>query len=136
MVGSVGDGRALGVAAGILKPDVIVLDIAMPILNGLEARRQVKQMLLAVKLIYLTMNSDAHVAAEAFGRGASGFLLKSSRHVPSQNWYWRFGERCRAKPICLRPCRVARSILCDGSTRNRSMKTNVSPIGSWRYCSC
>ncbi|MGC1647510.1 MAG: response regulator transcription factor [Candidatus Sulfotelmatobacter sp.] len=77
VVGSVGDGRALVRAACKLKPDVIVLDIAMPILNGLDAGRQVKQMLPAVKLIYLTMNSDAHVAAEAFGCGASAFLLKT-----------------------------------------------------------
>jgi len=77
VVGSVGDGRALLRSAGILKPDVIVLDIAMPVLNGLEAGRQVKQMLPAVKLVYLTMNSDAQVAAEAFASGASGFLLKT-----------------------------------------------------------
>lgn len=77
VVGVVSDGRALVRASGELKPDVIVLDIAMPLLNGLDAGRQVKQVRPAVKLIYLTMNPDADVAAEAFARGASGYLLKT-----------------------------------------------------------
>jgi len=77
VVGVVGDGRALVSAASELKPDVIVLDIAMPILNGLDAGRQVKKILPDVKLIYLTMNPDAEVAAEAFACGASGYLLKT-----------------------------------------------------------
>lgn len=77
VVGAVSDGRALVRAAIELKPDVIVLDIAMPILNGLDAGRQVKKMLPAVKLVYLTMNTDVEVAAEAFERGASGYLLKT-----------------------------------------------------------
>jgi len=77
VVGVVSDGRALVRAAGELKPDVIVLDIAMPVLNGLDAGRQVKEILPAVKLVYLTMNPDADVAAEAFTRGASGYLLKT-----------------------------------------------------------
>jgi DNA-binding NarL/FixJ family response regulator len=77
IVGVVGDGRALVHAAAKLKPEVVVLDVAMPILNGLDAGRQVKEMLPAVKLVYLTMNPDADVAAEAFARGASGYLLKT-----------------------------------------------------------
>ncbi len=77
VVGVVGDGRALIHAAADLKPDVIVLDIAMPILNGLDAGRQVRKILPLVKLVYLTMNPDASVAAEAFNRGASGYLLKT-----------------------------------------------------------
>jgi len=77
VVGVVADGRALVRAAGELKPDVIVLDVAMPILNGLDAGRQVKEMLPSVKLVYLTMNPDPEVAAEAFSRGASGYLLKT-----------------------------------------------------------
>jgi DNA-binding NarL/FixJ family response regulator len=77
VVGVVSDGRALVRATIELKPDVIVLDIAMPILNGLDAGRQVKKILPAVKLVYLTMNPDADVAAEAFAREASGYLLKT-----------------------------------------------------------
>ena len=77
VIGTVSDGRALVHAASELKPDVIVVDVAMPVLNGLDAGQQVKEMLPAVKLVYLTMNPDAAVAAEAFERGASGYLLKT-----------------------------------------------------------
>jgi DNA-binding NarL/FixJ family response regulator len=73
----VSDGRALVRAAERLRPDVVVIDIAMPILNGLDAGRQLKEILPNVKLVYLTMNTDADVAAEAFRRGASGYLLKT-----------------------------------------------------------
>jgi len=77
VVGIVGDGRSLVRTAAELRPDVVVIDIAMPILNGLDAGRQLKEMLPAIKLIYLTMNPDVEVAAEAFRRGASGYLLKT-----------------------------------------------------------
>jgi DNA-binding NarL/FixJ family response regulator len=78
IVGQVSDGRALVAAAETLRPDVIVLDISMPLLNGLEAGRQIKQKLRDVKLVFLTMNEDADIAAEAFRSGASGYLLKRS----------------------------------------------------------
>jgi DNA-binding NarL/FixJ family response regulator len=65
-------------AAEELKPDVIVLDIGMPILNGLEAGRQIKRILRDVRLVFLTMNEDADLAAEAFRLGASAYLLKRS----------------------------------------------------------
>ncbi len=77
VVGTVGDGRALVRAAVELKPDLIVIDVAMPLLNGLDAGRQVKKLLPTVKLVYLTLTSDADVAAEAFELGASGYLLKT-----------------------------------------------------------
>ncbi len=78
VVGTVADGRALLAAAEELKPDVVVLDIAMPLLNGLDAGRQLKKALPDVKLIFLTMNQDPAIAAEAFRVGASGYLLKTS----------------------------------------------------------
>jgi DNA-binding NarL/FixJ family response regulator len=78
IVGQVSDGRALVAAAESLKPDVIVLDISMPLLNGLEAGRQIKQKSQNIKLVFLTMNEDADLAAEAFRSGASGYLLKRS----------------------------------------------------------
>jgi DNA-binding NarL/FixJ family response regulator len=78
IVGQVGDGRALVAAVEALSPDVVVLDISMPLLNGLEAGRQIKQKSRNVKLVYLTMNEDPDLAAEAFRAGASGYLLKSS----------------------------------------------------------
>src|SRR5450432_780527 len=70
VIGVVTDGGSLVRSAITLKPDVIVLDIAMPILNGLDAGRQVKLDLPSVKLVYLTMNPDLEVAAEAFRCGA------------------------------------------------------------------
>ena len=78
VVGTVSDGRELVAAAQRLKPDVIVLDIGMPLLNGLEAGRQIKQLLPATKLVFLTMNEDSDLAAEAFRAGASAYLLKRS----------------------------------------------------------
>ena len=78
VVGAVSDGRALLAAAAELKPDVIVLDIAMPLLNGLDAARQIKKTMPAIKLIFLTMNEDPNLASEAFRIGASGYLLKTS----------------------------------------------------------
>ena|SRR5687767_10813956 len=78
VVGQVSDGRALVEAAENLKPDVVVLDISMPLLNGLEAGRQIKQKLKKTKLVFLTMNEDADLAAEAFRSGASAYLLKRS----------------------------------------------------------
>lgn len=78
VIGQVSDGRALVAAAEELKPDVIVLDISMPLLNGVEAARQIKQKLRNVKLVFLTMNEDADLAAEAFRAGASAYLLKRS----------------------------------------------------------
>ena len=67
------NGGALVRMAAELKPDVIVVDIAMPVLNGLDASQQVKKILPNVKVVFLTMNPDADVAAEAFRRGASGY---------------------------------------------------------------
>lgn len=78
IVGQVTDGRALVAAAEKLKPDVIVLDISMPLLNGLEAGRQIKRQVRQVKLVFVTMNEDADLAAEAFRSGASAYLLKRS----------------------------------------------------------
>jgi len=78
VVGQVTDGRALVSAAERLRPDVVVLDISMPLLNGLEAGRQIKHRLPDVKLVFLTMNEEPDVAAEAFRSGASGYLLKRS----------------------------------------------------------
>jgi len=77
VVDTVSDGHALVRAAAQLKPDVVVVDVAMPVLNGLDAGQQVMQESRTVKLLYLTMNPDPEVAAEAFRRGASGYLLKT-----------------------------------------------------------
>ncbi len=77
VVATVSDGRALVRIAATLKPQVIIVDVGMPLLNGLDAGQQVKQLLRSVKLVFLTMNPDADLAAEAFRRGASAYLLKT-----------------------------------------------------------
>jgi DNA-binding NarL/FixJ family response regulator len=76
VVGVARDGRTLLQMAADLRPDIIILDIAMPQLNGLDAGEQIKHSMKSIKLIYLTMNMAADVAAEAFRRGASAFVLK------------------------------------------------------------
>ena len=78
VVGVVADGQAVIAKAAELNPDVIVLDIAMPLLNGLDAGRRVKQTMPRTKLVYLTMSNNPKLAAEAFRLGASAFLLKTS----------------------------------------------------------
>lgn len=76
VVGTVSDGRELLRAAAELRPDVVILDISMPQLNGLDAGEQIKQRSRSTKLIFLTMMLGPDVAAEAFRRGASGYVLK------------------------------------------------------------
>jgi DNA-binding NarL/FixJ family response regulator len=78
VVGAVGDGRALLAAAKELKPDVVVLDISMPLLNGLDAARQLGRKMPQVKIVFLTINEDPDMAADAMRAGASSYLLKSS----------------------------------------------------------
>src|SRR5437899_1041797 len=78
VVETVSDGRELLAAAAALKPDVIVLETALPRLNGLDAGRQLKVLMPQVRLIFLTANEDPDMAADAFRSGASGFLLKNS----------------------------------------------------------
>jgi DNA-binding NarL/FixJ family response regulator len=78
VVGTVTDGRMLLEACVRLDPDVVVLDIAMPLLNGLDAGRQLRAQRRSLKLIYLTMNPCPDLAAEALRLGASGYVLKHS----------------------------------------------------------
>ena len=81
LVGVVQDGRALVEAAGRLKPDVIVADISMPQLNGIDALIQLRQAGDRVPVVFLTMHRDANFARRALDAGASGFVLKHSAPV-------------------------------------------------------
>jgi DNA-binding NarL/FixJ family response regulator len=78
IVGTVSDGQALVRLAPELNPDVIVVDIGMPFLSGMDAGRKLKGLLPRTKLIVLTMNEDTELAAEALRSWASGYLLKKS----------------------------------------------------------
>ncbi len=81
VVGSVTDGRSLLEAAEKLRPDVIVLDIAMPQLNGLDAGRKLQQKMPAVKLIYMTMNEDPYLIGEAFRAGGVSISTEAGSRV-------------------------------------------------------
>ena len=78
VVGTVSDGRALIKAAAELKPELVVVDIGMPLLNGLDAADQLKALHPEIKIIFLTQNREPRFAVEAFRRKASGYLLKDS----------------------------------------------------------
>jgi DNA-binding NarL/FixJ family response regulator len=78
VVGSLEDGRSLVEQALLQRPDLIILDIAMPLLNGIEAARHIKKEWPEAKLLFLTMHSDPFYLREALQAGAGGFLLKTS----------------------------------------------------------
>jgi len=78
VVAKVTDGRALVEAARRVHPDLVLLDVAMPLLNGLDAARQIHAISPSSRLIFLTMNDDPDLAAEAFRAGATAYLLKRS----------------------------------------------------------
>ncbi len=78
IVGTASDGREMLSMVAELKPDVVVLDIAMPNLNGFDAGEKLKKTHPEIKLIFLTVNEDSDMVAEAFRIGANGYLLKSS----------------------------------------------------------
>jgi DNA-binding NarL/FixJ family response regulator len=115
VVGVVNDSYALLRAAAELKPDVIVLDIAMPMLNGLEAGRRIKKRLPAIKLVYLTMSPDKDLAAEAFTRGASAYLLKT---CAASEIVSAVRQALRARNTYQSRCRPTSSIFYGGKIRN------------------
>ena len=78
IVGEVADGRALVAAAAMLRPDIVVTDISMPLLNGIEAVRQIRKVNRKVIIVFLTMHPDVTYAAEALGAGGSAYVLKTS----------------------------------------------------------
>jgi DNA-binding NarL/FixJ family response regulator len=78
VVGTVSDGRALLDEVARLQPDIVVLDIFMPRLNGLDAARQLKTTMPRVKFIFMTMDEDPYLVGEAFRAGGSAFLLKKA----------------------------------------------------------
>jgi len=78
IVGTAGNGLELVAVAERLKPDVVVMDISMPLLNGIAAARKLQKMAGPPRIVFLTMHSDATFATEAFRAGAAGYVLKSS----------------------------------------------------------
>jgi DNA-binding NarL/FixJ family response regulator len=78
LVGWVEDGQKLLAAAKTLKPDVILLDISMPVLNGIDAAKQLRKFVPTARLVFVTMHADADYISEAFRAGATGYVLKRS----------------------------------------------------------
>ncbi|NWF71417.1 MAG: response regulator transcription factor [Nitrospirae bacterium] len=78
VVGIVGDGRSLVAAAIKLQPEILVVDINLPLLNGLDASRQIKKTNPDIKIIILTMHSEPNFVTQAFRMGVSGYVLKQS----------------------------------------------------------
>src|SRR5687767_10034754 len=78
VVGSFDDGNELLAQLDVVRPDIVVLDVGMPQINGFVVGRKLKKRFPKIKLIYLTMYQDRESAAEAFQLGASGYVLKSA----------------------------------------------------------
>ncbi len=78
LAGTVGDGRAAVAAFKELRPDLLLLDIGLPLLNGIEAARQVKQIAPAAVIVFVTMRTDRIYVEEAFRAGGSGYVLKQA----------------------------------------------------------
>ena len=78
LVGTVGDGRALLEAAKTMHPDIVILDISMPLLNGIDAATQLKKICPKAKIIIMTMHADTEYVRSAFEAGASAYVLKRS----------------------------------------------------------
>ena len=150
VVGMFADGRALMEGAAALNPNVIVLDIAMPNMNGLNAGERLKQAMPMVKLIYLTMNHDPDMAGDAFRLGASAYLLKNSAATELQNairevvrggfyitplmtkgmdgsFIQNFKLRRSASPLTLRQKEVLQLLAEGRSMKEVAFVLNVSP---------
>lgn len=150
VVGRFADGQALIEGAPALNPNVVVLDIGMPTMNGLNAGQRLKQTMPLVKLIYLTMNHDPDTAGEAFRLGASAYLLKTSaaselqkaiREVVRGGFYvtplmtkgmvgsfvQNFKRRKSPTPLTLRQKEVLQLLAEGRSMKEVAFVLNVSP---------
>jgi DNA-binding NarL/FixJ family response regulator len=150
VVGIFADGQTLVERGAELHPNVIVLDIGMPHMNGLIAGERLKQAIPLVKLVYLTMNHDPDMAGEAFRLGASAYLLKNSaatelvraiREVVRGGYYitplltegmvgsfvQNFKRMKSKNPLTLRQKEVLQLLAEGRSMKEVAFKLNVSP---------
>jgi DNA-binding NarL/FixJ family response regulator len=95
VVGVVSDGRALIAVALELRPDVVILDIGMPLMNGLDAAAKLRQLLPKVKIVFLTMKDDRNLAAAVLSLGPFGYVLK---HSAASELLTAIEEVVRGKP--------------------------------------
>jgi DNA-binding NarL/FixJ family response regulator len=125
IVGSVEDGRALLDQAAALRPDLIVADISMPGLNGIEAARQIKKTDKDIKIVFLTMHPDAAYAAGAFEAGASGFVLK---HSASSELITAIQEALKGRTYVTAPdCGRPYPQLSEGGSPEKVLLKKISP---------
>ena len=103
VVGVAQDGRAMVEEALRLRPDVIVVDVSMPVLNGLDAARRIKEQAPNIKFIFLTMRDDANLAAAALELGPIGFVLK---HSTGQELLQAIDHVLHGKPYLTRKLRA------------------------------
>ena len=123
-VGAVDNGRDLLRLAEELKPDVILLDISMPLLNGIDACKQLIKISPQAKVIFVTMHSDADYVAEAFRAGASGYLLKRSAASELVNAIHEVLKgRCYVTPLVTRE---ALSPLLGSGQDNRKLSSMLT----------
>ena len=130
IVGTACDGRALLELAAKTQPDVIVLDIGMPRLNGMDACAQLRRKMPGVRLVFLTVNEDPDIAAEAIRLGASGYLLKNSA---SGELFTASSRRSRARPTSRRSSPRA-CLSAFSSAGPRSLPRRSSPPASAKCC--
>lgn len=132
VVVSVADGRALLESASSLKSDVIVVDVAMPLMNGLEAGRQLKEKMPGVKLVFLTMNEDPELAPDAMKAGASGYVLANPQLQNCSKPFGRpSGERLTSHRKLLRGCRSPSfTTLTGGSIHDLSLRAREGGPGT------
>jgi DNA-binding NarL/FixJ family response regulator len=131
VVATVNNGRALVRTAATLKPQLIIVDVGMPLLNGLDAACQVRELLGSVKFVFLTMNTDPALAAEAFRRGASGYVLKS---CSASDLILAVREVLDGKFYLSRQSPKKPSMFCRARTNHLSLNSSSSANGSARCC--
>jgi DNA-binding NarL/FixJ family response regulator len=122
VVGAVLDGHAMMDAAVRLRPDVIVLDIGMPLLNGLEAARRIRTQVPNIKFIFLTMHDDPNLAATALELGAVGFVLK---HSAGQELLKAIDQVLRGRPYLTPKMRAVDWV--QSKTRARQFSKEMTP---------
>ena len=118
LLGRAGNGQELVDATLSLQPDMIVVDISMPILNGFDAVRKIKEHGMAPKIIFLTMHDDATLLAEAFRCGASGYVLKSAA---GEDLVTAIREVAQGREY------VSPLVTNKPSESDRTPKTNITP---------
>ncbi len=131
VVGAVEDGRSLLAAAEQLKPDIILLDISMPLLNGVEAARRLRAAAPDAKMIFVTMHADATYVTGAFRAGASGYVLKRCASMELLNAVRRVLQRANIHHALDRERRLGRIAGVAAWLRRGLRRTDRTASGKW-----